>query len=150
MPLETPVEIADRYSRKRAVIVAVAALAFLSIHVALGPFFADGLGTARYATVGTMWAINAFVLLVVLATGGGLLNSTQIRSLVNDEVSQGNCKTSVVAAYWVAMTAAMTLYTVPRFQTLTAREAVYVVVTSSIVVALLTFSYLEYRAHRDA
>lgn len=150
MPLETPVEIADRYSRKRAVIVAVGALAFLAIHVALGPFFADGLGTARHATVGTMWAVNAIVLLAVLATGGGLLNSAQIRSLVNDEVSQSNYKTSVVAAYWVAMTAAMGLYIVPRFQAITARDAVYVIVTSSLGVALLTFSYLEYRAHRDA
>ena len=150
MQFETPVEIADRYSRKRAIIVAIGTLAFLGIHVALSPFFAQGPGTARYATTGTMWAINAALLLAVLATGGGFLNSTQIRSLVNDEVSRSNYRTAVVAGYWVAMAAAMGLYVVPRFNTVTAREAVYVVVTSSVVVALLTFSYLEYRAHRDA
>ena len=69
---------------------------------------------------------------------------------MNDDVARSNYKTAVVAGYWVAMTVAMSLYVVPSFRSLTAREAVYVVVTSSIVVALLTFSYLEYRAHRDA
>ena len=45
-----------------------------------------------------------------LATGGGLLNNRQIRVLVNDEVSRSNYRTSVVAGYWVAMTAAMAVY----------------------------------------
>jgi hypothetical protein len=38
----------------------------------------------------------------------------------------------------------------PGFPGLTARTAVYVIVSSGIVVALLAFSGLEYRAHRDA
>ena len=150
MASETPVEIADRYSRKRAAIVALAAIAFIIIHVVLRPFFSGGPDTARYLNVGVMWAINAIVLLAGLATGGGLLNNRQIRSLVNDEVAQSNYRTAVVAGYWVAMATAMGLYVLPSAENLTGREAVYVVVTSSIAVALLAFSYLEYRAHRDA
>ena len=48
------------------------------------------------------------------------------------------------------MTTAMGLLAWPGFQGLSARAAVYVIVSSGIVVALLAFSGLEYRAHRDA
>jgi MFS family permease len=151
MPSKTPVEIADRYSRKRAVVVAVAALAFFLIYVVVRPFFGGEPDAGSHAArTEVMWAINAVLLLVVLATGGGLLNSRQIRALVNDEVSQSHHKTAVVAGYWVAMATAMGLYVLPTFERSTVRDAVYVIVTSSIVVALLTFAYLEYRAHRDA
>jgi hypothetical protein len=149
MSSKTPVEIADQFSRKRAAVVAVAALAFLAVQAVGRPFFIDGPETAHHLSI-VYWAINAVALLLCLATGGGLLNTAQIRALVNDDVARSNYKTAVVAGYWVAMTVAMSLYVVPSFRSLTAREAVYVVVTSSIVVALLTFSYLEYRAHRDA
>jgi hypothetical protein len=44
----------------------------------------------------------------------------------------------------------MGLYILPSAGRFTVREAIYLIVTSSIVVALFTFSYLEYRAHRNA
>ena len=150
---KSPVEIADRYSRKRAAVVALAALAFLTIYVVLQPLVFAGPQTAHYARAEVMWAANAVILLAGLATGGGLLNSSQIRSLVNDDVARSHYRTAVVAGYWVAMATAMALYIasglVRGLDGLTARTAVFIIVTSSIVVALLTFSYLEYRAHRD-
>jgi hypothetical protein len=48
------------------------------------------------------------------------------------------------------MAIAMGLYVTTAFRTFTAREALYLVVTPSVGVALLTFCYLEWRAHRDA
>ena len=149
MQSKTPVEIADRYSRRRAFGVAAAAIVFLAVQVISRPFFVAGGNTAQHAKI-DMWAVNAVVLLLLLATGGGLLNNGRIRALVNDEVSRSNYRTSVVAGFWVAMAAAMGLYLVPGLHSVTARETAYIVVSSSIVVALLTFSYLEYRAHRDA
>ena len=145
MQSSTPVEIADQYSRKRTAIMAAAALAFLGIHGAMRPFF-----YASQPRTIDWWAITAAVLLGVLATGGGLLNPARIRALVNDDVSRENGRTAVGAGYWVAMAAAMGLYLVPGAERFTAREAVYVVVTASLGVALLAFSYLEHRAHRDA
>ena len=50
----------------------------------------------------------------------------------------------------LAMTTAMGLYVLPVFKSFTGREAVYFIVTASVGVALLAFSYLELRAHRDA
>jgi hypothetical protein len=147
MPSGTPVEIADRYSRKRAVLVAIAAIVFLVGQIARRPFFGGWPGPARSEVI---WAINAIVLLAILATGGGLLLSGRIRALMNDEVARSHFKTAGVIGYWVAMTTAMGLYVLPSTDGLSARDAAYVIVTSSIVVPLLAFSYLEYRAHRDA
>jgi hypothetical protein len=150
MQAKTPVEIADQYSRKRAVGVAVATAVFVAVQMGARPFFASGPDTATLATPHVMWAINAVALLLLLATGGGLLNSRRIRSLVNDEVARGNYRTAVVAGYWVAMATAMGLYVLPIFDSFGNREAVFVIVTPSIAVALLSFAWLEYRAHRDA
>jgi hypothetical protein len=148
MTQRTPVEIADRKSRKRAALLAIAALVFLA-QVVVRPLLA--VTASAGGTRLDLWAINAALLLAVLATGGGgLLNRSDIRSLMNDEVSRANQKTAVVAGYWAAMTTAMGLFAWPGFQGLTARTAVYVIVSSGIVVALLAFSGLEYRAHRDA
>jgi hypothetical protein len=97
-----------------------------------------------------LWAVNAVLLLAVLATGGFLLNRRSVRELVNDEVARANYRTAVAAGYWVAMVTAMGLFLLPSSRGLAAREAVYVIVSSSVVVALLAFSYLEHRAHRDA
>jgi hypothetical protein len=148
MQSRTPVEIADRISRRRAFGVAAAAFVFLVVQIVVHPFF-SGAETGRRART-DVWAINAVVLLLLLATGGGLLNRREIRALVNDEVSRNHYKTAVVAGFWVAMTTAMGLYVLPPFRELTARGTVYVIVTASISVALLVFAYLEYRAHRDA
>jgi protein-S-isoprenylcysteine O-methyltransferase Ste14 len=149
MHTKSPVEIADRVSRKRAKGVALAAIAFVVIQAIIRPFLAADSGSTHQTTI-DWWAVNAVVLLALLATGGGLLNTRNIRALVNDEVSHTHYRTAVVAGYWVAMTTAMGIYFVPRLEGVTARNAAYLIVTSSVVVALLVFSYLELRAHRDA
>jgi hypothetical protein len=145
MQSESTIEIADRMSRRRAIGVAAAALAFLVIQLVARPFFPTTVQTMRM----DMWALNAVVLFLLLATGGGLFNRTQLRVLVNDEVSQLNYHTSVLAGFWTAMILAMLLYLLPAFAQLSGREVVYLIVTASVIVSLLTFSGLELRAHRD-
>jgi hypothetical protein len=129
--------------------MAAAAIAFVIVQLAARPFFGGG-PDGEHRVQKTMWAINAGALLLLLATGGGLLKNRGIRALVNDDVSRSHYKTAVVVGYWVAMATAMGLYLVPGVGGFTAREAVYMIVTPSIAVALLAFSYLEHRAHRDA
>jgi hypothetical protein len=149
MQSRTPVEIADIYSRKRAILVAVAAVVFFVAQVIVRPF-ADGWpGSPSHSARSLMWALNAILLLALLATGGGILNRREISVLVNDEVSRNNYRTSVVAGFWAAMVSAMGLYFLPSFEKFAAVGAIFVIVTASIVVALLAFSYLELRAHRD-
>jgi len=144
------VEIADRNSRKRAIIVAAAAIVFVAGQAMGGPAFTDTADRALHNMRTGAWALNVVLLLAFLATGGGLLNNPQIRALVNDEVSRANYRTSIVAGFWVAMTSALVLYLVPAFATLTGRQTLYLVLTLSVAVASLSFAYLELRAHRDA
>src|SRR5687768_2278 len=131
-----PVEIADQISRKRPALAAAAAVAFVAVQVIANPFFGPGPETARHLTPQLLWAVNAAALLLMLATGGGLLNSRDVHALVNDEVSRSNQKTAVAAGYWVAMATAMGVYALPVAQGVGARAAVYLVVTCSIAVAL--------------
>lgn len=150
MESRSPVELADQFSRRRVTLVAVATLVFLGVQLIAGPFWGSR-GTPYVSQLG--WAINAFVLLLMLALGSRLLRNRRIRYLVDDEVSRHNRETGIIAGYWVAMAMAMGLYVATTFVTFpafTAREALYLVVTPSVGVALLTFSYLEWRAHRDA
>jgi hypothetical protein len=148
MSSNVPVEIADRLSRKRAILITLAVIAFLGAQTVARPYFADPGDTAHTAKA-EMWGVHIAVLLLLLATGGSLLRTKGIRALMNDEVTAGHQRTSVIAGFWVAMATALVLYALPGAEHLQAREAVYVLVTASVSAALLLFSYLEYRALRD-
>jgi hypothetical protein len=148
MESRTPVDIADEKSRGRAVGVAIVAVLFLGIQFITRPVFVSGPNSAPTMKI-DMWAVNAIILLMLLATGGGLLNRGKIRALINDDVARANYRTAVIAGFWVAMTGAMALYVVPRFAGFSGREAIYLIVTATLGVALLTFAWLEHRAHGD-
>ena len=147
MESRTPVDIADRMSRRRAVGVAIAAITVLGIQFITRPFFVSGPNSPPTARI-DMWAVNAIVLLLLLATGGGLLNKRKIQALINDEVARAKYQTAVTSGFWVAMTGAIALYIVPSFASFSGREAIYLIVTATLGVALLTFAWLEHRAHR--
>lgn len=147
MQSKSPVELADEVSRKRAIAIAIAAGVFLLIQLVARPVF-NGPDAASSPALVT-WAVNAVALLLLLFTGGGLAQKREIRALVNDEVSRSNYKSAVNIGFWLAMTIAMAMYIFAGDPVRTAREAVYLIVTPSVGVALLAFSWLEIRAHRD-
>lgn len=140
------VELADRYARRRAILAAAAALAFLAIQIFVTPRVFGGESGTRI----DLWAVNAIVLLAILATGGGILSRRKVRELVNDDVARGHLRTAVIAGHWVAMTTAVVLYLAPWSRSFTSRQAIYLIVTGSVVVSLLTFAALERRALADA
>ena len=150
MQSKSIVDRADQISRKRAIAVALAAGVFLVIQVVTRPVFNNNPETAAHLSRIVMWAVNALALLLLLYTGGGLANKSEIRALVNDEVTRAHSKSAVAVGYWVAMVIAMGLYAYAGDNKLTGREAIYLIVTPSVAIALLTFSWLELRAHRDA
>ena len=153
MPSLTPVEAADRMSRRRPIGLAVAALIFLMIQVVASPFFDTRVSGSALRQ--NFWAINATALILILAgiaftSSGAWFRKDEVLDLVNDDVSRLHAHSAIGLGFWVAMITAMTLFVVPAFANLTAREAVYLVVTPSIAMALLFFSWLEYRANSDA
>ena len=147
--MQSPVEIADKVSRKRAFAVAIAAGVFLMIQIVTRPVFNSEPDTAHLSRL-IMWALNAAALLLLLYTGGGLMQKREIRALVNDEITRVNSRSAVNVGYWIAMSIAMGLYALAGYRDLTAREAIYLIVTPSVGIALIAFSWLELRAHRDA
>lgn len=144
------VEIADKNSRKRAIIVAAGAIVFVAGQLLGGPAFRDNADPSLYSARNIMWSVNVILLLAFLATGGGLLNNPQIRALVNDEVSRANYRASVIIGFWTAMISALVLYLVPAFAWMNAKQSLYSVLTLSVAITSLAFAYLELRAHRDA
>jgi hypothetical protein len=148
MSSNDPIEIADRASRKRAILYAALSVIFIVVQLMVHPLFPSGSPSpTRWQT--NSWALTAVLMLLMMASGGGLMNTRKIRDLIHDDVSRANYRAALVAGYWVAMVVAMAVFFVPAFQTFTARQAVYLVVTFSITVAFVSFTWLELRAHRN-
>ena len=59
-------------------------------------------------------------------------------------------RTGFVNGFWAACLTAIGVYVVDMFEPLSGRDAVHIILTVAIAVALLTFARLERRAHRDA
>jgi hypothetical protein len=147
MSLNVPVEAADRLSRRRAIVIVIAVAGFLGEQTFARPYFASD--SSDHLIKLFLWGSTAGLLLLVLATGGCLLRRKSVRSLMNDEVTAGHQRSSVISGFWVAMATAVLLCVIPGAERVNAREAMYVVVTASVAASLLVFSYLEIRALRD-
>jgi hypothetical protein len=143
------IEAADRASRTRAILIAAATFIFLAIQVVARPVFVEG-PAESFRVRGLFWALNAGALVLLLATGGGLAQRREIRTLVEDQVSVRHRVSAVAVGFWIAMAVAFLFYLVPGLRGRTSGEAVYAIVTPSISAALLAFAWLELRAHRDA
>ena len=142
------VELADRLSRRRALGITLATVAFLAIEVVVRPVFrSDGYGASGWRAYA--WPFNAGLLLCMLLPFGGLVWGKQVRALVNDEVSRANARSGAAAGFWTAMVLALGIYIVPAGAAFTAREAIFLIVTPTTGVALLLFAWLESRAHSD-
>ncbi|HJV43289.1 hypothetical protein [Caulobacter sp.] len=144
------VEKAERLSKARARIFAVLAVLFLALQSAyISNGALEGAGRVSHLKIGA-WAVNAIVLLALLATGGGLVRGRDVRDLLNDETTQDHRRRALNWGYWTMAVVAFGLYGVSLFETVTTREALHMVITLGVAVPLLVFSFLERRAYRDA
>lgn len=141
----TAVQIAEFVSRKRAYGGALAAVYFLAIQWLVRPALVVG-GTSPYRGRIDWWAINAVLLVLLVATRGGLFWNRRIRTLVMDELSAVHHRLAIVWGYWTAIVAALVVYAAAGRLPLTGRGAAYLVVTPSVAVPLLVFAVLQYRA----
>lgn len=147
MKTTSDVEIADRMSRRRAVVVGMAAIAFIAFQFIDNPFyFVNDLGTAQAVSRRVLWAVYTGTLLLGLAWGGGLMRNRRVRALMDDEVSRSNYRTASTAGFWTAMAAAMGIYLYGGYSLYTGQQAIYLVVTPAVAAALLVFAFLELRA----
>lgn len=139
------VEKADAMSRKRPILLFAATLIYILVQTFTRPM---SVASPKHAPL--MWAASSiiFMLLLITRLQGGLLNSPQVRALINDEVSRDNHRTAVVGGFWAAMISAMILFFTNAGLIYTARDAAYVIVTAAVGFAMLEFCFLEFRANR--
>jgi protein-S-isoprenylcysteine O-methyltransferase Ste14 len=140
MPL-SPVDQADRNSRNRGKLMAIAAAVLL----ALALFSAlDPIGTTNFVR-GVVWAVLTLLWLILLATGGGVLLNRQVRAMMNDEVSQLNRRRAIEAGFWSAMAMAIGLYFASYSWPVPVRAGLGMLTEVAIAAALIRYAWLELR-----
>ena len=95
------------------------------------------------------WLLLSIVLLVGLATGGAWFRPRAVRELVNDESTRAHRQASLAYGFWGAMAAAIALYVLNMVEPVSGRDAVHIILSSGIAVALIRFGMLERRAMKD-
>lgn len=148
MAQETDQELAERLTRRRARILPVMAVIFIA---GQGVYFSDAAQPMRAvdATKISAWLVWALALLLLLATGGGLIRSKKVRALLNDDVTRDHRLRAIAAGFWVAMAGCVVVYVLSAFEPMTAREGIHLVLTMGVGAALMRFGMLERRALRD-
>jgi hypothetical protein len=141
-------ETAERLSRRRARMMPVMAVLFLSGQTifAIGPD--DPIRTVDQVKVAA-WLVWALALLLLLATGGAVFRRRKVRDLMDDEATRAHRARAYAVGFWLAICTAVGIYALTAFDRVMPREAIHIILTVSLAGALLTFGILERRALRD-
>jgi len=136
---------AEELSRRRARAVPIFAAVFVAQQASYIAGFGNGPRTVDHVQVGA-WLALSVVLLLALYTGGGWIYSRRVRELANDEATRAHRDDSFRYGFLAAMVSCIGLYILTVFDELGGRDAVHLVLTAGIGVALLRYGYLERRA----
>ncbi|QDZ08409.1 hypothetical protein FPZ24_13785 [Sphingomonas panacisoli] len=145
----TDAETADRLVHRRARMMPALAAMFVAQQASYftGTRMDEGTRLVNYVAIAGFLALS-IVLLVGLAGFDGF-KSAQVRALTNDENTRANRADALRFGFLATMIAALALYVLSLFEPLGAREAIHVLMTAGIAVALLRFGMLERRALKD-
>lgn len=148
MGQQTLSERADELSRRRAAMLPLLALVFLSQQASyLSDHHGDRL--VDHVKIGA-WVVLSLVLLLGLVTKGFWFRSRELRDLLDDETTRANRSDALGKGFIAAILTAIAAYFINQFQSVRGDEAGHLVVTIGIATALIRFGYLERRALRDA
>jgi len=146
MPTADDIETADRLTRRRARMLPVLAIIFLTQQAS---YFAavveEGSRDVDHVKIGA-WLILSIVMLLALTTGGFWFKPARIRALMDDEVTRANRTEAFRIGFLVTMIAAIGLYFITLFEPVSGREAIHILMTLGLAAALLRFGFLERRA----
>ncbi len=92
------------------------------------------------------WVIWAAILLVALATGGGLLRTAGVRQMMNDESTLTHRARALGVGFWMSLAATFSVYFVNLYEPVTTADALRIVVTVAVAAALISFGAMERRA----
>ena len=150
MSKRSDVEVADELSRRRARMLPVLAIIFITQQAA---YFSDryegasaAVRTVDHVKIGA-WLILSVVLLLALTTGGYWFKSRSVRALLDDEVTRANRADALRLGFVATMISAFAIYGLVSFEAVSARDAIHLLVTIGIATALIRFGMLEKRGH---
>jgi MFS family permease len=138
---------AERAVRRRA--GAATALAVLFGATQWGSFHDEPPFNRPEAIHAFAWVVWAIALCAFLAFGGGLFGDRSVRAQLNDESTREHRRQALALGFWGAMGTALAVYGLSYVSEITVREAVRLVITLAIMLALLRFGFLERRALKD-
>jgi hypothetical protein len=144
-------EKAEYLSKRRARMLPVLAVIFLSQQAAFLSTLGSGERTSAYAAKVSAWLVLSIVILAALATKGFWLEPRAVRDLIDDENTRANRNDAMRWGFLFSMGAAIAVYAITLFHVpLSARDAVHIVLTVGIPAALIRWGMLERRALSDA
>ena len=135
------VERADRLSRARAALMALAAAVLLiNLMIQYGhPVYAGpGPRGASWLSLIGLWTF-------ILWNGGGLRLRGRMRALMNDELSLQNRARALAAGFYAAIAAALFLYVLNWSTPVSTGDALKIVSGGAIAIALACYASLEWR-----
>lgn len=150
MPMSVA-EKADYLSTRRARMLPALAIIFLSQQVTFYSTVHSPAHPSAYGAKISAWLALSIVLLFALSTKWFWFERKEVRDLLDDENTRANRNDAMRAGFLLSMAAAIAVYALTMFDTtVTARDAVHIVMTVGIAAALIRWGMLERRAHRDA
>ena len=136
------IEKAERVSRTRSLIMAIAAIVLL-IQAVLG--VGDETNSMTPPLRHAIWGLMILFWLIILATGGWLRLRRSIRDLVNDEVALANRNAALRTGFWTAMALALFLYFASLAWPIQLRDGLRILTDVAIAAALIRYAWLELR-----
>ncbi len=138
-------EVADRLGRFRARMFPVLAIMFLIQQMA---YFSSPPAerAVDHVRIGA-WVAMTAVILFVLNSRGFWFRPAKVRAMIDDEVTRANRTSAMHWGFVAAMLAGIVVYVLQGVTQFTAREAIHLIVSAGIVMALMRFGLLERRSY---
>jgi hypothetical protein len=141
MTCDATIEGAERASRGRAIIMAVAGTVLL-INAAVqwgNPHYVEpGVRAGSWILVIALW-------MFILANGGGIRLRGRMRELLNDELSLRNRARALAAGFYTMLAAGLALFAANWWVEMATGDALKLVMAAGLSTALLVYAWLEWR-----
>lgn len=140
MTCDVTIEGAERASRGRAILMAIAAVVLL-INMAIQ------WGNPHYAEPGVRggsWILVIALWMFILANGGGLRLGGRMRELLNDELSLRNRARALAAGFYLMLASGIAVYVATWRIEIATADALKLVTAAGLATALLVYAWLEW------
>jgi hypothetical protein len=137
--------LAERIERKTDRILAVSGSMFLIWQVSYFLIFDRGAGALRSVDVVASFGFIAWAcaLLMLLATGGGVFASREVRVILDDELARSYRAHAYRNAFWTLIAVALIAYIAAQVTDIPSRVLAHVTLSAGVLVAVATLAYLR-------